>query len=164
MAANKRIAVFPGSFDPFTKGHFDIVCRALVLFDRVIVAIGHNTEKKRYFDLSTMLPAIRSAFDDMPQVDVLVYDELTAAFAERLGARFLLRGLRNTTDFEFENSVAQLNKHLVRNIETLFLITSPAYASINSSLIREVHRYGGDVSPFIPYTPEALRAFSSPTA
>jgi pantetheine-phosphate adenylyltransferase len=146
-----KTAVFPGSFDPFTLGHFDIVVRSLKLFDEVIIAIGHNSQKKRYFPLETMLSKIESAFVKYPQVKIVTYDELTADLAKRLGAKVLLRGLRNTTDFEYENSISQVNRYLNDEIETMFLITSPKYASISSTIIREVHKYGGDVKAFLPY-------------
>ncbi|WP_258104904.1 pantetheine-phosphate adenylyltransferase [Marinoscillum sp. MHG1-6] len=147
----KRIALFPGSFDPFTKGHEDIVLRSLKLFDEVVVAIGHNTKKQRYFDIDLMLDKIKSAFKDYPNVKVVLYDELTAKLAEKFDASFLVRGLRNTTDFEYENSISQINKHLNVGLETVFLITSPELAPISSSIIREVHKYGEDVSAFLPY-------------
>lgn len=148
---SNKIAVFPGSFDPFTLGHFDIVVRSLTLFDEVIIAIGHNSQKKRYFPLETMISKIEGAFTQYPQVRVTTYDELTADFAKRQGAKVLVRGLRNTTDFEYENSISQVNRYLNEEMETIFLITSPKYAPISSSIIREVHKYGGDVKPFLPY-------------
>lgn len=147
----KKVAIFPGSFDPFTKGHEDIVLRSLNLFDEVIVAVGHNTRKNRYFDIDLMLNKINSAFDNNNRVQVIVYDELTAILAEKYDAKYLIRGLRNTTDFEYENSISQINKYLNTELETIFLITSPELAPISSSIIREVHRYGGDVTPFLPY-------------
>ncbi len=147
-----KTAIFPGTFDPFTKGHYDIVIRSLDLFDKVIVAIGHNSTKNtRYFDLDLMVDKIKSSFDSSKNVDVIVYDELTAELAKKYDAECLIRGLRNTTDFEYENSISQINRYLNDELETIFLITSPEYASISSSIIREVHRYGGDVSPFLPY-------------
>ncbi len=146
-----KIAIFPGSFDPFTNGHYDIVCRGLSIFDRIIIAIGDNTQKKRYFDIEQMTAWIRNAFQEDPRVDVVHYNELTATLAKKYEAGFLLRGLRNTTDFEYENGIAQVNRHLNADLETVFLITSPQYASISSSIIREVHRYGGDVNDFLPY-------------
>ncbi len=148
----KRIAIFPGSFDPFTKGHEDIVRRGLHLFDRVVIGVGHNSKKNRYFHIDRMLNYINATFSDEPRVEVITYDELTAQLAKRYEARYLLRGLRNTTDFEYENSISQVNRYLNNDLETVFLITSPQYAHINSSIIREVHRYQGDVSEFLPYT------------
>lgn len=148
----KKIAIFPGSFDPFTKGHEDIVLRGLKLFDEIIIAIGHNTKKTtRYFEIDEMIRLIESTFSNYPAIRVETFSELTAQYAKRNGARFILRGLRNTTDFEYENSIAQVNRHLSQELESVFLITSPQYAAINSSIIREVHKYGGDVSAFLPY-------------
>ncbi|MFH6982880.1 pantetheine-phosphate adenylyltransferase [Marinoscillum luteum] len=147
----KKTAIFPGSFDPFTKGHEDIVLRSLELFDEVIVAIGHNSNKKRYFEVDFIIGKINAAFEGDERVKVIVYDELTAILAQKHNARYLVRGLRNTTDFEYENSISQINKYLNAGLETVFLITSPDLAPISSSIIREVHRYGGDVTPFLPY-------------
>lgn len=145
-----KIAIFPGSFDPFTKGHYDIVLRGLSLFDKIIIAIGHNSQKKRYFEVQKMLKHIQDAFDGHNNVEVIVYNELTANLASRLNAAYILRGLRNTTDFEYENSIAQVNRHL-NGVETVFLITSPELAHISSTIIRDVHKYGGDVNEFLPY-------------
>lgn len=147
-----RVAIFPGSFDPFTKGHQDIVLRGLAVFDEIIVAIGYNSAKsQRYFPIEFMVEKINETFKDEPRISVQTFSELTAEFAKRNGARYLLRGLRNTTDFEYENSIAQVNRQLNPELESVFLITSPAFAAISSSIIREVHRYKGDVSSLIPY-------------
>ncbi len=148
----KRVAIFPGSFDPFTKGHEDIVLRGLGLFDEIIVAIGYNNEKSnRYIEIEKMVNLISQTFKNYPNISVQTYAELTAEFARKNGARFLLRGLRNTTDFEYENSIGQVNRFLNAELESVFLITSPQFASLSSSIIREVHRYGGDVSKLLPY-------------
>jgi pantetheine-phosphate adenylyltransferase len=148
----KRVALFPGSFDPFTKGHEDIVLRGLRLFDEIIISIGYNSTKSvRYFPVEVMIEKIQFTFQAFPQIKVVTYSELTAEFARKNGAGYLLRGLRNTTDFEYENSIAQVNRHLYADLESVFLITSPQFASISSSIIREVHRYHGDVSDFLPY-------------
>lgn len=146
-----RIALFPGSFDPFTKGHEDIVRRGLVLFDEIIIGIGNNTRKQRYFSLETMVGYIEETFIGCP-VRVVFYDDLTAHVARDCGAGYLLRGLRNTTDFEYENSIAQVNRHLVEGLETVFLICSPELAPISSTIIRDLHRYGANVDEFLPYT------------
>lgn len=149
----KRVALFPGSFDPFTRGHEDIVLRGLSLFDEIVIAIGYNSKKNtRYFEIERMLGCIRHTFRNYPQISVETYSELTATFAQKKGAAYLLRGLRNTTDFEYENTISQVNRDLNRNMESVFLITSPQLAAINSSIVREVHRYGGDVSAYLPYT------------
>lgn len=146
-----KTAIFPGSFDPFTKGHEDIVLRALGLFDKVIVAIGYNSAKNRYFDIDSMVANIQKTFPNENRIEVCVYNELTANLAARFEAQFLIRGLRNTTDFEYENSISQINRYLNKDLETIFLITSPEFAAISSSIIREVHKYGGNVSTFLPY-------------
>ena len=149
----KRIAIFPGSFDPYTKGHQDIVLRGLKMFDEIIIGIGDNTAKhKRYFDIDFMMRKIDDLYKDDERIKVEIYNELTAVFAEKHNAEYLLRGLRNTTDFEYENSIAQVNMHLVDRLETIFLITSPKYAHISSTIIREVHMYGGDVSNLLPFS------------
>lgn len=148
----KRVALFPGSFDPFTKGHEDIVLRGLSLFDEIVIAIGYNSKKSsRYFEIEMMLGCIRQTFKNYPQISVETYSELTATFAQKKGAGYLLRGLRNTTDFEYENTISQVNRDLNKSMESVFLITSPTLAAINSSIVREVHRYGGDVSAYLPY-------------
>jgi pantetheine-phosphate adenylyltransferase len=148
----KKIALFPGSFDPFTRGHEDIVKRGLTLFDEIIVSIGYNSQKSnRYFPIEKMVKHIEATFKNYPNVSVLTYAELTAEFARKHGAKFLLRGIRNTTDYEYENSISQVNRKLYHDLESVFLITSPQFAWISSSIIREVHRYGGDVSDFLPY-------------
>ncbi len=148
----KRIALFPGSFDPFTKGHEDIVLRGLKLFDEVVIGIGRNARKDRYFPLEQMMRLIEEAFREEPAVRVVSYDDLTANVARREGARFILRGLRNTTDFEYENGISQVNRYVNEDVETVFLITSPLLAPISSSIIRDLHRYGQPVDAFLPYT------------
>ena len=148
----KKIALFAGSFDPFTNGHKDIVDRGLRLFDEIVISVGHNTSKKRYFDIDFMLSKIRETFKDTEKIKIITYDVLTAELAKQYDAKFLLRGLRNTTDFEYENSIAQVNRNLYEELETVFLITSPKYAFISSTIIREVHKYKGDISGYIPYS------------
>lgn len=149
---DKKIALFPGSFDPFTKGHEDIVLRGLQMFDEIIIAIGYNSQKNtRYFEIDIMIDRIEKTFAQQPAIKVLTYSELTASLAKKHNAKFLLRGIRNTTDYEYENSISQINRKLYSELESVFLITSPQFAWISSSIIREVHRYGGDVSEFLPY-------------
>lgn len=148
----KKIALFPGSFDPYTRGHHDIVTRSLSLFDEVIIGIGNNASKSRYFPVDVMVDLISSTFKDEPRVRVITYNDLTANVAREYGAKFLLRGLRNTTDFEYENSISQVNRYVYEEIETVFLITSPSLAPISSSIVRDLHRYGQNVDEFLPYT------------
>ncbi|SFB33550.1 pantetheine-phosphate adenylyltransferase [Algoriphagus aquimarinus] len=148
----KKIAIFPGSFDPYTLGHHDIVMRSLDLFDEVIIGIGYNsTKKSRYFEIDDMVAKVESVYEHIPGVKVILYNELTSTLAKKHNAQFLIRGLRNTTDFEYENTISQMNRYLNEELETVFLITSPRYAAISSTIIREVHRFGGDVSEFLPY-------------
>ncbi len=149
----KKTAIFPGSFDPYTRGHHDIVLRSLHLFDEVIIGIGYNSSKKnRYFDIDLMVSKIEEVYEEESRVKVVVYNELTSTLAKSYDAQFLVRGLRNTTDFEYENTISQMNRYLNKELETVFLITSPQFAAISSTVIREVHRYGGDVSEFLPYS------------
>ena len=147
----KKIALFPGSFDPFTNGHFDVVKRGAELFDEIIIALGNNSSKQRYLPVDWMVGEIEALFKDDPRVSVRSYRGLTADFARETGARYLLRGLRNTTDFEYENTIAQANRHVNPQLETVFLITSPLLAAISSTIIREIHRFGGDVTQFVPF-------------
>lgn len=148
----KKIAIFPGSFDPYTLGHHDIVIRSLSIFDEVIIGIGYNSTKKtRHFDIDAMIAHIENVYKDTERVKVVLYNELTSTLAKKYNAQFLIRGLRNTTDFEYENTISQMNRYLNEELETVFLITSPRYAAISSTIIREVHRYGRDVSEFLPY-------------
>ena len=147
----KRIAIFPGSFDPFTNGHYDVVKRSIGLFDEIIIAIGNNSNKQRYLPVELMVSIIQDIFKSEEAISVQSYKGLTADFAKSVGAKFLLRGLRNTTDFEYENTIAQANRHVNKELETVFLITSPHLAAISSSIIREIHAYGGNVDDFIPF-------------
>lgn len=150
--AEQRIAIFPGSFDPFTRGHQDVVARGLALFDRIIIAIGINSSKQRQFPIEVMMAKIAETFAGEPRVSIDTFSGLTALYARTQGARFLLRGLRNTTDFEYENTIAQANTHVNPELETVFLITSPQLAAISSTIVRDLHRHGADVSRFIPYS------------
>jgi len=146
-----KISIFPGSFDPFTLGHQDVVLRAIPLFDKIIIALGNNSTKQRYFEIEWMKTKIKQAFENEPKVEVDIFKGLTSTFAKDMDANYLLRGLRNTTDFEYENTIAQANKHINPDLETVFLITSPAYAYISSTIVRDIHKYGGDVNAFLPY-------------
>ena len=145
-----RIAVFPGSFDPFTKGHEDIVRRALPLFDKIIVAIGTNSSKKYFFEESTRLDFIKATFADTPKVEVETYQELTSDFCQKKSARFLLRGLRNGTDFDYEATIAMLNKDIGDGLETVLLIADARFNYFSSTVVREIMKGGKDVSLFLP--------------
>jgi len=146
----KRIAVFPGSFDPITRGHESIIRRALPLFDQIIVAIGENAEKKSYFDLTQRMEWVRAVFAGEPSLSVESYKGLTVDFCKDKNAMFILRGLRTSADFEFERSIGQINKNLYPDIETVFLLTTPEYTALNSSIVRDIIKNGGDPSQFVP--------------
>lgn len=147
----ERIAIFPGTFDPFTVGHADIAERAVKVFDKLIIAFGVNSNKERFLPIDKITASVKKVYANNPAIDVQVFEGLTANFAKEVGASYLIRGLRNTTDFEYENTISQGNKHLNSELETVFLITDPKLAYISSSIVREIHKHGGDVSPFLPY-------------
>ena len=142
-------AIFPGSFDPFTIGHHDIVLRGLQLFDEIIIGIGHNISKRDAFPLEERLAAIQSAFKSEPRVKVMAYDGLTVDFAAEQQAQFILRGVRSVQDFEYERNIAEANKQL-SGIETVLLYTRPEYAPISSTLLRDLRAHGKDISPYLP--------------
>lgn len=146
----KKIAVFPGSFDPLTIGHEGIVRRALVLFDEIIIAVGANALKKSYYSLETRKEMISKAFRDEPRVMVDHYEGLTVDYCKKRGAFYLLRGLRTAADFEFERAIAQVNRTIMPDVETVFLLTVPEHASVNSTIVRDIIRSGGDASIFVP--------------
>jgi pantetheine-phosphate adenylyltransferase len=146
----ERIAVFPGSFDPITIGHESIIRRACSLFDTILVAIGENAEKQSYFDIERRMQFIEQTFADEPKVKVAKYSGLTVDYCKKVGAQYILRGLRTSADFEFERSIGQVNKKLYPDIETIFLLTAPEHTSLNSSIVRDILRNGGDASPFVP--------------
>lgn len=147
---SKRIAVYPGTFDPVTKGHEALVLKALPLFDEIIIAIGHNSKKQTSFTLEQRKKWLEKTFEKYPQVKIDTYQTLTVNFCKEKGAKFILRGLRSSTDFEFERNIAQANSAISPEIETIFLVSSPGLSAINSSIVRDIHRHGGDISQFIP--------------
>ncbi len=147
-----KIAVFPGSFDPITTGHVRIVKRALPIFDKVVVAVGINSQKKYLYTLEQRLNWLEEVFGDEPKIEIASYEGLTAHYCNKIGAGFLLRGLRNASDFDYEKTISQLNNIVGKNLETVFLISEPAYSHISSSIVREIIRGGGDASPFLPAT------------
>ncbi|MBK9399297.1 MAG: pantetheine-phosphate adenylyltransferase [Bacteroidia bacterium] len=144
-----RIALFPGSFDPITIGHVDVITRSLDLFDKIIIGVGHNTTKQYMFPLQDRVVWIRNSFSDYPQISVESYSGLTVDFCKKVQARFILRGLRTSADFEFERAIAQMNHYLERGIETIFLLSSPQYAPVSSTIIRDIIRNGGNAQPFV---------------
>ena len=144
-----RKAIFPGSFDPITNGHYDIVKRSIPLFDEIVVAIGVNAEKKYMFSLEDRKRFIEEAFVDEPSISVVVYEGLTIDLCKKLKANFILRGLRNPADFEFEKAIAHTNRRLSK-IETVFLLTASKTSYISSSIVRDVIRNGGDYTVLVP--------------
>ena len=152
----ERIAIFPGSFDPITLGHQSIVMRALPLFDKVIIAIGDNTEKRCKYTLEQRMEWIEKTFEGITNIEVDSYNELTVDYCKRKNAKYIIRGLRNAIDFQYEQNIAQINSELDSEIETVFLLTELRYTNINSSVVREILKFGGDVKKYLP---ENIREF-----
>jgi pantetheine-phosphate adenylyltransferase len=146
----QRIAIFPGSFDPITIGHVDIIKRALPLFDKIIISVGLNSEKKYFFSLEKRIQWIQKVFIKNPKIEVKSYNKLTVEFAKDSNAQFLIRGLRNISDFEFEKTMAHANSELNPNIESVFLLTKPKYSFITSTIVRDTLRNNGDYQKFVP--------------
>jgi pantetheine-phosphate adenylyltransferase len=146
----KRIAVFAGTFDPVTNGHVDVVRRASTLFDELIIAIGVNTAKKNLFGLEQRTLWLEETFADLESVKVRHYEGLTVGFCREMGAQYILRGLRNGTDFDYEAHIAQLNKSLDGSIETVFMLTSADLSFISSTMIRDLIVHGGDYRAYVP--------------
>jgi pantetheine-phosphate adenylyltransferase len=145
-----KIAIFPGSFDPFTIGHESILRRAIPMFDKIIVMIGFNANKKSFFSLEKRLKWINQIFENVEKVEVRVYEGLTVDFCKEVGARYILRGLRTSADFEYERAIAQVNKKMHPEIEAVFLLTLPEHTPINATIIRDIVFHGGDASMFLP--------------
>jgi pantetheine-phosphate adenylyltransferase len=150
MVAETKIAIFAGTFDPITLGHADIIKRSLSLFDKVIIAIGVNTKKQTLFSLEDRRKWVQEIFKDEPKVEVDDYTDLTVNYCRSMGARYILRGLRNGSDFDYEAHIAQVNKELAPEIETVFIISSPELSYISSTIVRDLILYGGDYSHFVP--------------
>lgn len=155
-STSQKIAVFPGSFDPVTRGHEAIVKHALPLFDKVIIAIGNNSEKNKYFSLEQRKLYLEKTFSAWPKTEIAVFEGLTVNFCAQVGANFILRGLRSVSDFEFEKNIAQINRTMKTELETIFLLTDPEYVACSSTIVREIHRYGGNVKFMLP---EAISEF-----
>ena len=145
----RRLALFPGSFDPFTKGHADIVTRALALFDEIVVAVGYNEQKPGWMPVEERVEKIRKIYADEPRVKVESYTGLTVEFAKEKGINAIVRGVRTVADFEYELQMADVNKQLT-GIETVLLPASPQFASLSSSVVRELAHFGQDISAFLP--------------
>jgi pantetheine-phosphate adenylyltransferase len=150
LTETPKIALFPGSFDPFTVGHESVVRRALKMFDRIVISIGFNTAKTAYFPLEKRIEWINKVFADTNRVEVHSYKGLTVDYCRTVGAKYILRGLRTAADFEYERAIAQVNKAMFNEIETVFLLTLPQHTPINSTIIREIIKQGGDASQFLP--------------
>lgn len=145
-----RIALFPGTFDPITLGHTDVIDRAIGLFDRIVIGIGVNSNKQPMFSLEQRIGWIKHIYREQPVIDVQTYEGLTVEFCRRIDARFILRGIRNIGDYEYEKSIADMNRVLQPGIETIFLACSPVYSSFSSTIVRDVIRHHGDASAFLP--------------
>ena len=146
----EKIAVFPGSFDPFTVGHESIVNRAQVLFDKIYIAIGYNAKKDALFSLEDRKDFINQVFSGNSKIEIVHFEGLTINLCKQLNANYILRGLRTAADFEYERAIAQVNKAMHEGIETVFLLTMPEHTPVNSSIVRDILRHGGDASKFIP--------------
>jgi pantetheine-phosphate adenylyltransferase len=148
----ERICLFPGTFDPITIGHTDIIDRALPLFDKLYIGIGRNTQKTPMFSEEKRLEWIREHYRNEAKVEVITYDGLTVDCCRAIGAQFILRGIRYVSDFEYEKAIADMNRSIFHQVETVFLTCSPEFSSVASTLVRDVLKYGGDVSKFLPAT------------
>lgn len=146
----QRICLFPGTFDPVTLGHIDIIDRALPLFDKLVIGIGRNVNKVPMFTEEQRLKWLKEIYKDNPKVDAVVYDGLTVDCCEQVGAKFILRGIRYVNDFEYEKAIADMNRSLDGHIDTVFLTCLPQFTSVASTLVRDVLKNGGDVSQFLP--------------
>ena len=146
----ERICLFPGTFDPITLGHTDVIDRAMDLFDEVVVGIGTNSTKTPMFQIEQRIAWIREIYKEQPKVKVVTYEGLTVNFCKQINARFILRGIRGIADFEYEKAIADVNRMMDSNIETIFLSCTPKYSTIASTLVRDVLRYGGDASQLLP--------------
>lgn len=152
----KRIAIYPGSFDPITNGHIDLIKRASKLFDLVIIGITQNRKKQAFLDIDTRIAAAQTVVKEIDNVKVMSFDSLLVDFAKDQNAQVILRGLRAVSDFEYEFQLSGMNKHLNPNIETIFMTPAEQYANISSSLVKEILTLGGDVSEFVPKSVETL--------
>jgi pantetheine-phosphate adenylyltransferase len=145
-----KIALFPGSFDPVTKAHVDIVKRSVSLFDKVYIGIGVNSTKAGLLSVEIREQMLRAVFQSDPRIHIVAYEGLTVNFCKSIGANYMIRGIRTVSDFEYEKAIAQMNHSLEPEIESIFIVSKPGYSSISSSIVREIMRYNGDVTQFIP--------------
>ncbi|GAB2684758.1 pantetheine-phosphate adenylyltransferase [Mucilaginibacter koreensis] len=154
-----KIALFPGSFDPITKAHVDIIKRSLDLFDEVHIGIGVNSTKKGLLSTEQREEIVKAVFAQQPKIKVAAYEGLTVEYCKKINARYMIRGIRTVSDFEYEKAIAQMNHALVPDIESIFIVSKPGYSSISSTIVRDILRYNGDVSQFVPA--EALSILQS---
>ena len=145
-----RICLFPGTFDPVTLGHVDILNRALPLFDKIVIGIGINATKTPMFSPEQRMQWFQEIYKDESRIEINIYEGLTVSFCKQIGAKFILRGIRFVSDFEYEKTIADANRTLDRNIETIFLTGEPQYTSVASTIVRDILKHGGDASPFLP--------------
>lgn len=145
-----RICLFPGTFDPVTLGHVDIINRALPLFNKIVIGIGINSSKKPMFSPEQRMQWFEEIYKDDERIETKMYESLTVTFCKEIGARYILRGIRFVSDFEYEKTIADANRTLDRNIETIFLTGEPQYTSVASTIVRDILKHGGDASPFLP--------------
>lgn len=150
-----KIALFPGSFDPLTIAHADILKRALPLFDQVIVGIGLNSSKQNFLDGETREEIVKAVFKDFANISVQSYEGLTVDFCRKVNATYMIRGIRSVGDFEYERAIAQINQTMMPEMETIFILSKPEYSAISSTIVRDILRNHGDITPFLPK--EALR-------
>ncbi|MEK7199575.1 MAG: pantetheine-phosphate adenylyltransferase [Bacteroidota bacterium] len=146
----QRVCLFPGTFDPVTLGHVDIINRAIPLFDKIYVGIGINSSKSPMFSAAQRMEWFQEIYKGEPRVESVIYDGLTENYCKAIGANFILRGIRYVSDFEYEKTIADANRTLDKNIETIFLTGEPKYTSVASTIVRDIIRNGGDASPFLP--------------
>ena len=145
-----RICLFPGTFDPVTLGHIDILNRALPLFDKIVIGIGINPTKAPMFSPEQRMQWFQEIYKNEPRIETNIYEGLTVSFCKQIGAKFILRGIRFVSDFEYEKTIADANRTLDKNIETVFLTGEPQYTSVASTIVRDILKHGGDASPFLP--------------
>ena len=147
--SNSKIALFPGSFDPYTVGHHDILCRALPLFDKIVITIGINRNKKPYFPLEGRLDALKELYKGNDKIEITTYSTLTTDLAKTIGAQYIIRGVRNIADYEYELTIADVNRKL-DGIETILFFSKPELSHISSSIVRELHSFGRDITEYLP--------------
>lgn len=145
-----KVAVFPGSFDPFTIGHHSLVEKALPLFDKIIVAVGQNSTKNAVFDMDKRVKALQQLFSNQSKVEVVTFTGLTVDLCKHYQANYIVRGLRNGIDFDYEKPIAHMNRKLNDKVETIFFLTEPTHEPISSTIVREIYKNGGDISAFLP--------------